>query len=81
MAAELGLRLRVSEGLDSGGSVCRVYLRTLWVCLKGQPFVGGVILVLLGTPDKAVFQHPRSVQAARTFSMRSREICQVVWGL
>lgn len=63
-----------------GDSVCRVRGQLLWVCLNGQPFVGGVILVFVGTPDKAVFQHTRSRQAAGTFSVRLQEMCQVVRG-
>ena len=60
-AGEPGLRLHASGGLASDGSACLVCVRIPWACLKRQPFVGGVILVLVGTPDKAVFQHTRSL--------------------
>ena len=50
-----------SEGGFRVSSEYHVCVWVLWVCLKRRPFVGGVILVLVGTQDKAVFQHTRSL--------------------
>ena len=50
-----------SEGGFRVSSECHVCVWVLWVCLKRRPFVDGVILVLVGTGDKAVFQHTRSL--------------------